>query len=165
MFYGLQKRTLDIFLNFQVSIEIFEVDPITWFFFPNHPYKHYVVWLLLYKAIFLYRYYYNVIIFRQLPAWSRTARSIFLITSFLMLLSLNCFHFSILLKKRNAVHWDQCDAPGFFPWFIKVFARLTGGIPPNHDFEKGIILQRKIIMDYFGKYLQQKSKISFFFFN
>ena len=58
---------------------------------------------------------------------------------------------------RNAVHWDQCDAPGFFPWFIKVFARLSGGIPPNHDFEKGIVLQRKIIMDYFGKYLQQKS--------
>ena len=76
--------------------------------------------------------------------------------------SIHCFLF--VYKLRNAVHWDQCDGPSFMPWFLKAFGKLTNVTPPNHDYNKGIVVQRKIITDYFGKYLQNKSKLIYIFY-
>lgn len=54
---------------------------------------------------------------------------------------------------RHSVHVDQSDSPGFTP---KLLQDMMIKIP-KRNYEHGINVQRKIILDYFGKYLKYRA--------
>ena len=52
------------------------------------------------------------------------------------------------------MHVDQSDSPGFTPQFLeKIFVKI-----PDRNYENGINEQRKIVLDYFGKYMKNRGK-------